>query len=153
MATARFCARGFEQSLAQHRVYAMTALIDSAIHQLANGDPLTSAQLLSRLPEVAANQQGIEVLRLLLRLDRRVYITEDGKWALVETERTPEQRIVAATKHFLNSAPGGVGMLNTVVAHIANITAYDTMLVSSIVQRHFRIQGKIVFNQHKEEGA
>lgn len=134
-----------------HSETTMTNILDSITHQLANGESQTTAQLLAKLPALSGSPHGGEVLRLLLRLNRQVYETQPGTWALVEAERTPEQRIVASVKQYLDTIPGGVALLNPVVEHVFGETAYDRDLIHTVIQQHFVIRGKVVLNRLKEQ--
>jgi len=129
----------------------MTSILDSVIHQLSNGESQTTPQLLAKLPALSGNPHGDEVLRLLLRLNRQVHETRPGTWALVEAERTPEQRIVASARQWLDDIPGGHALLNALIERVFEETAYDRALVHSVIQRHFVIRGKVVNNQLKEQ--
>ena len=129
----------------------MASVLDSVTHQLSNGESQTTAQLLAKLPALSATPHGAEVLRLLLRLHRQVYEPQPGTWALVEAERTPEQRIVASARQWLDAVPGGIAPVNTLIEHVFEETAYDRALVHSVLQRHFVIRGKVVINQRKEQ--
>lgn len=131
----------------------MTNLLDSILHQLAAGEALTLQQMLAQSPELSHAQHGRAVLRLLLRLEPRIYATEEGKWALVAAERTPDRRIVEQAQHFLASIPNGAALHTQVVEHVAAATAYDSVIVSSVIQRRFIIRGKVVLNQLKEKVA
>jgi len=108
------------------------------------------SQLLSTLPELAADLDGAEVLRLLLRLDRRVRPLPENRWTLVSTVQTPEQRIVAAALVYLGNIPGGGALVASVVNHVAGETGYDEPTVRSIILHRFVNNGKVVRNKLKE---
>lgn len=129
----------------------MTSISDSAIHQLSNGESQTTSQLLAKLPTLSGTPHGDEVLRLLLRLNHQVCEIQPGTWALVEAERTPEQRIVASARQWLDAVPGGRAPINALIERVFEETAYDRALVHSVIQRHFVIGGKVVNNQLKEQ--
>lgn len=125
-------------------------IYDSILHKLDEGEIQTSTQILASLPELADNPHGADVLRLLLRLDRRLRPLDDGHWTLAFTPQTPDQRIVASAKTYLDSLPGSGALLNSVVTHVIGETSYDQATVRLTVQRHFVTKGILVRNQLKE---
>lgn len=129
----------------------MTRILDSVIHQLSSGESQTTAQLLTKLPTLSGAPHGAEALRLLLRLSRQLHEIQPGTWTLVEAERSPEQRIVASARQWLDAVPGGRAPINALIERVFEETAYDRALVHSVIQRHFVIRGKVVFNRPKEQ--
>ncbi len=122
----------------------------SILNQLDEGEAKTLPQILALLPDLADDPHGTDVLRLLLRLDRRLRPLDDGRWTLVATLQTPDQRIVASAKAYLDSLPSSGALLDTVVARVVDETSYDQATVRSTVQRHFVTKGILVRNQLKE---
>jgi methyl coenzyme M reductase beta subunit len=125
-------------------------IINRVLHQLASGEAKTVSQLLTTLPELTAEPRGAEVLRLLLRLDRRVRPLDSGRWTLAAAVQTPEDRIVASAQAYLNSIPGGGALVSSVVAHIVDETDYDQHMVRSVILRRFVNNRKVVRNRLKE---
>jgi hypothetical protein len=125
-------------------------IIHRVLHQLANGEAKSLDQLLTTLPELAVEPNGVEVLRLLLRLDRRVRPLDGGRWALAAAPQTPEGRILASAQAYLSSMPGGGALLNSVVGRVVAETDYDPAMVRSIISRRFVNNGTVVRNQLKE---
>ena len=125
-------------------------IYDRVLHQLAAGEVRTLSQLLAALPELAADPHGADVLRLLLRLDRRLRPLDDGRWTLATAPQTPEQRIVASAQAYLNQIPAGGALLDSVVTYVVGETNYDQATVSGTILRRFVSRGKVVRNQLKE---
>lgn len=125
-------------------------IINTVLHRLATDGPLESSQLLTALPEVAAEPHGADVLHLLLRLDRRLRPLSDGRWTLAITAQTPEQRVVASAQVYLNSIPGGGALVKSVVTRVTDQTGYDQATVRSIILRRFVNNGQVVRNRLKE---
>lgn len=125
-------------------------IYDGILHQLDEGEAQTLTQILASLPELADDPHGADVLRLLLRLDRRLRPLGDGRWTLAFTPQTPDQRIVASAKAYLDSLPSSGALLDTVVTRVVGETSYDQATVRSTVQRHFVTKGVLVRNQLKE---
>ena len=125
-------------------------IYDRVLHQLAAGEVRTLSQLLAELPELAADPHGADVLRLLLRLDRRLRPLGDGRWTLATAPQTPEQRIVASAQAYLNQIPAGGALLDSVVTYVVGETNYDQATVSGTILRRFVSRGKVVRNQLKE---
>jgi hypothetical protein len=125
-------------------------IYDRILRQLAESEAQSSTQILSSLPELVADPHGSDVLRLLLRLDRRLRLLSDGRWTLATAQQTPEQRIVASAKVYLDSLPGSGSMLDSVVTHVVGETSYDQAIVRSAILRCFVNNGRVVRNQLKE---
>jgi hypothetical protein len=124
-------------------------IYDCVLHQLAAGEVRTLSQLLAELPELAADPHGADVLRLLLRLNRRLRPLSDGRWTLTAPQ-TPEQRIVASAQAYLNQIPAGGALFDSVVTHVVDETGYDQAAVRGTILRRFVSRGKVVRNQLKE---
>jgi hypothetical protein len=125
-------------------------IYDRVLHQLAAGEVHTLSQLLTKLPELAAEPHGADVLHLLLRLDRRLRPLSDGRWTLATAPQTREQRVVASAQAYLNQIPAGGALFDSVVAHVVGETGYDQATVRATILRHFVSHGKVVRNQLKE---
>jgi len=129
----------------------MTIIIsDRILHQLANGEMQTLPELLATIPELAAEPNGGEVLRLLLRVDRRVRPLPDGRWTLAAAAQTPELRIVTSAQAYFNRMPGSGAMLNTVVDHVVRETNYNPARVRAVITNRFVNNSKTVLNKLKE---
>ncbi len=122
----------------------------SILNQLDEGEAQTLVQILASLPDLADDPHGADVLRLLLRLDRRLRPLDDGRWTLVATRQTPDQRIVASAKAYLDSLPGGGALLDSVLTRVVSETNYALDTVRSVVLRYFVNNGRVVRNQLKE---
>jgi hypothetical protein len=125
-------------------------IVDHALQQLSQTSSLTLEQMLENMPELAATLYDRDVLRLLLRLDRRLQVSSDGKWSLVLTALTPERRIIASAQAFLTKIPGGGARLSSVVEHVAADTHFDRDLIRSVISQHFVSTKTLVRNQLKE---
>jgi hypothetical protein len=125
-------------------------ITDHILYQLANGDMQTLPELLTAVPELAAEPNGVEVLRLLLRLDRRVRLLPDGRWTLTAAAPTPETRIVTSAQTFLDRIPTGGAMLSSLVDHVVKETNYDPARVRAVIMNRFVNNGKLVRNKLKE---
>ena len=125
-------------------------ICERILHRLAKSEGQTLAQILASLPELMADPHGADVLRLLLRLDRRLRSLDDGRWTLVIAPQTSEQRIVASAQAYLNRIPGGGALLDSVVTYVVGETNYDQADVRSVTLRRFVNNGWAVRNQLKE---
>ena len=125
-------------------------IYDCILRRLAKSEGQTPAQILATLPELMDDPHGADVLRLLLRLDRRLRLLDDGCWTLAAAPQTPEQRIVASALTYLNRIPGGGALLDSVVTYVVGETNYDRAAVRSVTLRRFVNTGQVVRNQLKE---
>jgi len=126
------------------------AVVDLAIDRFKTEGALTISQLLTTLPELAADSNGADILRLLLRLDCRLCLLADGRWTLAAVSETPERRILASAKAYLDALPSSGAMLTSVVAHIVRETDYDQATVDSAIRQSFVVRGRVVLNRPKE---
>ena len=117
--------------------------------QLSEGEKRSLTELVSAIPELTP-PQGLEVLHLLLRLDRQFRRLDDGRWTLATAPLTPEQRVVVSAQAYLNRIPGGGALLDSLLNHVIDETGYDRDWVRSIIVRRFVSAGPVVRNQLKE---
>jgi hypothetical protein len=106
--------------------------------------------LLTAFPEFSEDACRGEACRLLLRLDTRVRLLDDGRWALAATAQTPEDRIASAACGYLAQVPGPVATLNSVVSHVCGQTGFEQTLVRSMVLQNFDHKGPLVFKKLKK---
>lgn len=125
-------------------------VIDLVLDRLKTEGTLTISQLLATLPELAADSNSADILRLLLRLDRRLRLLDDGRWTLAATSETPEQRILAGAKAYLDTLPSSGALVTSVVTHLVRETNYDQATIDSAIRRGFVVRGKVVLNKPKE---
>jgi hypothetical protein len=125
-------------------------IYERILSRLAEGKPQTVAQVLVSLPELAADPHALDILRLLLRLDRRLRLLSDGRWTLPTSQTTPEQRTVATAQAYLNSLPGGGALIDSVVTYVVGETNFDQAFVRSVVLGHFDNIGRVVRDKLKE---
>jgi len=124
-------------------------MTDHILHTLARHGPMNFSQLLAAVPELVAESHAAEMLRLLLRLDRRLRLLDDGRWTLASTPQTPEQRIVSSAQSYLDAIPGEGALLKSVVEHVAGETGFADALVRSAILRSFENNGTVVRNKRK----
>jgi hypothetical protein len=67
---------------------------------LLRQQPKNVVELLADVPDLIENPHGLEIVRLLLRLDPRVQPLPDGRYTLTLAETTPADRIVVKPKAF-----------------------------------------------------
>jgi len=116
---------------------------------LSDGEAKSFTQLLNEIPELATQPHGAEQLRLLLRLDRRFQITDDGRWILAASTQTVDQRIIMIVLHYLDQIPGGGALLNSVAEYVANETGFSHQLIKPIILGNFENNGRLVRNKRK----
>jgi hypothetical protein len=125
-------------------------IIDRILRQLADGELRTLPQLLAEIPELAADPQGAEALRLLLRLDRRLRLLDNEHWTLATGPQTPQQRIVTSAQAYLDRIPAGGALVGSIVSHVTQETNYDRTRVRSVILSCFVNNGQVVRNKLKE---
>jgi len=118
--------------------------------RLETQGPQPLEALLAAFPEFNEDACRIEAFRLLLRLDARVRLLDDGRWALAATTQTPEERIADAARDYLAQVPGPGATLNTVVNHVCGQTGFGDALVRSVILQTFETRGVRVFRKPRE---
>jgi hypothetical protein len=125
-------------------------IYERILNRLAEGKPQAAAQVLASLPELTADPHALDILRLLLRLDRRLRLLSDGRWTLPTSRTTSEQRTVAAAQAYLNSLPGGGALIDSVVTYVVGETNFDQAFVRSVILGRFDNIGRVVRDKLKE---
>ncbi len=125
------------------------SVMSRILHQLSNDGPMPLSELLLMVPELAAEPYGVDLLCLLMRLDRRQCLLSDGRWTLASAPQTPEQRIVSSAQSYLDAIPGGGALLNSVVEHVANETGFAPALVRPVILQSFVNNGTVIRNKRK----
>lgn len=120
------------------------------LNRLEAQGPQPLDALLAAFPEFSEDACRAEAFRLLLRLETRVRLLDDGRWALVAPTQTPEDRIVDAVRSYLAQVPGPGATLNTVVNHVCEQTGFEHALVRSVIRQTFDCRGALVFKKHRE---
>lgn len=120
------------------------------LNRLRVQGPQSLEALLAAFPEFGEDACRVEALRLLLRLDTRVRLLDDGRWALATATQTPEERIVSATRSYLAQIPGQGATLNGLVNHVCGQTGFEPALVRSVILQHFDHRGPLILKKSQK---
>ena len=118
---------------------------------LSDGETRSIDHMVAQLPKLSERAEGAEILRLLLRLNKKYKCMPNGHWVLASSAQTPEQRIVSATQaHFrFQDRPGE--LIGSLSKAVAAETGFSKSVVKSMILEKFENnQGKMVFNKLKE---
>ncbi|HBY97767.1 MAG TPA: hypothetical protein DEP84_28135 [Chloroflexi bacterium] len=127
------------------------SVTEDILRILSVGQARSTSDILARLPALASLAEGEDVLRLLLRLNRRVSPLPDDRWVLAASDQTPEQRIVAATLAYFRSQGRPGEHIGSLAKAMAAETGYPEVQVRSVILARFRDNaGIMIFNQLKE---
>lgn len=125
-------------------------IADRLLKRLGTLGPQPQEALLAAFPEFDEDPCRIEAVRLVLRLNTRVRLLDDGRWALATAAQTPEDRIANAAWSYLVQVPGSGATLNTVVNHVCGQTGFEDALVRSVIRQTFDCRGALVFKKAQE---
>ena len=123
---------------------------DRLLKRLETQGPQSLEALVTAFPEFSEDACRVEALHLLLRLDTRIRRLGDGRWALMPTALTPDQRVADATRGYLAQLPGAGARLDAVVNIVCEQTGFRRDFVRSVVLQHFDHHGQLVFKKPKE---
>ena len=121
---------------------------DQIAYQLQKG-PKTVDELLAALPELTQTAYGIEILRLLLRLDKSVRLLDNGRYILKQSAQAPADRIVSEAQAFMALIPGSGATLNSVIDHVVKQTSYPPDQVRAVLVQRFVTHGNLIAKKRK----
>lgn len=130
-------------------VEVMIAISNQLQRFLANSGPKTVPEILRDHPELNTTPDAGSVLYLLLRLNRRFRVLDNGRWAAAVSPQTEADRIVAVTQAFLDQFPSSGLLLKTVVDYVTAQTGYSSEKIRSVVVGSFDSNGMVVINRPK----
>lgn len=123
-------------------------ILDQALQLLRGGNALTTPELLAHIPELAGQPHGEDVLRLLLRLDKRFY-QQDGRWFLRADVSDSCQQIRQAVQIYFPTHPRGE-LLKHLVPAIAAQTGQSSEEIEKVILQTYRYVGGMILNIPKE---
>ena len=122
---------------------------EQLLYQLKE-QPKNAAELLTAVPDLADHPHGLEVVRLLLRLDPRVQPLPDGRYTLTPTATTPADRIRSEAQTFLNQIPTPGALFTSVVDHVAQQTHYPAEQVRAVLVQQFTVRHNMLFKPRQK---
>ena len=127
-------------------------ILEQVTQILAGGKGKTLQQIANRVPNLEGQENAEEILRLLLRLDKR--FDQDGeKWYYVDQSPDPRLRILdATTKYFLDTKKKGE-LLEHLASRVSQSIGEDIHLVKEVITVNYKSlqNGKMILNQRKEQ--
>jgi hypothetical protein len=117
---------------------------------LSGGKGLAIPEIVERILDLCGREDANEILRLLLRLDRR--FEQNGElWFCKVKDSNPATRIIAATKEYFKNGPRAE-LLVHVVRAVAKATGESNQDVQEVIVDTFQIiqGGKVVLNKMRE---
>jgi hypothetical protein len=126
-------------------------ILEQVIQILEKGKRLTLSEISERVPDLAEHENAVDILRLLLRLDKR--FEQDGDlWYYTDNTFDPVSRILdEVAKYFKNSNKKGE-LLEHLAQRVSQSIGEDIYLVKDIIPAHYKNlqDGKMILNQRKE---
>lgn len=123
-------------------------ILDQVLQLLLGGKALTTPELVAHIPELAGQPQGEEVLRLLLRLDKR-FTLHDGRWLLRAGVSDARQQIRQAVQAYFQTHPRGE-LLKHLVPAVAAQTGRSPDEIEKVILQSYRHVGGMILNNPKE---
>ncbi len=123
-------------------------ITDQVVTILSNGQAYTLAELTGHIPDLAGQPNSADVLRLLLRLDRR-FREHEGRWLLREGISDPSQKIRQALQVYFQTHPKGE-LLKHLIPAVATQTGQPTHEIEKVILQTYRNVGGMILNQPKE---
>jgi hypothetical protein len=126
-------------------------IVEQVLKVLKDNAPQTTSQLVARIPELVGQENGTEILRLLLRLDRRVESIDTDRWIMTAQAQDVEDQIVEAILAYFVSTGKRGEMIGVLVDNVRQASGHPPDRVHQIVLARFQHNaGKMVLNQMKE---
>ncbi|TRZ50181.1 hypothetical protein D4S03_07180 [bacterium] len=123
-------------------------ITDLVVTLLSGGQAMTDTELAAHIPDLAGQLHGADVLRLLLRLDRR-FREYEGRWLLREGVSDPSQQIRQAAQAYFQVHPKGE-LLKHLIAAVAVQTGQAPHEIKKVILQTYRSVGGMILNQPKE---
>jgi len=117
---------------------------------LAGGKQQTVEKIASQIPVLNELEQGVDILTILLRLDRR-FQNEGSKWfCVIENDETDSRIVKAVNEYFKDTGKPGE-LEKHLTPYVMNKTGADKGKISETVDRFFMTvnKGKMILNRKK----
>ena len=117
---------------------------------LAGGKQQTVEKIACQIPVLDELEQGVDILKILLRLDQR-FQNEGSKWfCVIENDETDSRILKAANEYFKDTGKPGE-LEKHLTPYVMNKTGADKGKISETVNRFFRTanEGKMILNRKK----
>ena len=125
-------------------------ITDQVVTLLAGGQAMTDAELATHIPSLAGQPYCMDVIRLLLRLDRR-FREHEGRWLLREgvSVSDPKQQIQEAVQAYFQTHKFGE-LLKHLIPYVVVLTGQPPQEVEKVIKQTYRSAGSMILNQLKE---
>lgn len=123
-------------------------ITDQVVTLLTNGKSMTVDQITAHIPELVGQPYGVDILRLLMRLDRR-FLQHEKNWLLRDGVSDPNMQIVQSARTYFQTHPKGE-LLKHLIPALAKQTGQSELIIERIILQNYRHVGGMVLNQPKE---
>ena len=127
-------------------------ILEQVIQILDNGKHLTIPEISERLQDLTDHENAVEILHLLIRLDKR-FERDGDTWYYADQRPDPRLRILdAAAKYFQDTKKKGE-LLEHLALRVSQSIGEDIHLVREVISAHYKSlqNGKMILNQNKEQ--
>jgi hypothetical protein len=127
-------------------------ILDQVIQILADGKHLTIPEITSKVADLEGRENANEILRLLLRLDKRFEKNGD-KWFYADVRPDPVPRILDATAKYFHDTKKKGELLEHLSVYVSQSIGEDIYLVQETITTHYKsLQGgKMILDEMKEK--
>jgi hypothetical protein len=123
-------------------------ITDQVVTLLSNGKSMTVEQITDHIPELVGQPYGADLLRILMRLDRR-FLQHEKNWLLRDGVIDPSEQILQSVQSYFRAHPKGE-LLKHLLPALAIQTGQSEPEIEKIILQNYRHVGGMVLNQPKE---
>lgn len=125
-------------------------VIEQVQQVLSGGKQLTADEIAGQIPILAEREEGVDILKFLLRLDRR-FENDGPKWFCTVASDDTDTRIVKAVNDYFKDTGKPGELIQHLTPYIMNKTGVDKGKINETVDRFFITvnEGKMVLNRKK----
>jgi hypothetical protein len=123
-------------------------ITDQVVTLLTNGKSMTVDQITAHIPELVGQPYGADLLRLLMRLDRR-FFQHEKNWLLRDGVSDLSKLILQSARSYFQTHPKGE-LLKHLLPALALQTGQSESIIEKIILQNYRHIGGMVLNQPKE---
>lgn len=123
-------------------------ITDQVVTLLSNGQALTISELVNHISDLANRPYSDEVLRLLMRLDKR-FRENNGRWVLREGFQDSSELVLKYAQRYFQTHPRGE-LIQHLITYISSQTNLPDSIIEQVVKKNYKQVGKMIINQRKE---
>jgi len=126
-------------------------ILEQVIQILDKGKHLTLPEISERVPDLGEHENGVEILRLLLRMDKR-FEQDSDLWYYSDDNPDPVPKILDEAANYFKDTEKKGELLEHLTLHVSQSISEDIHLVREVIPAYYKSlqNGKMILNQRKE---